>query len=401
MQQQILNFQAPVHLDRKGIIESGSFYTPRVLVEEVERMIKPYICDHNRETVIFDSSAGGGAFSIVMNDNFRFADNDKASCDHLAAFSDPSCVFHTNSLQDVCREKFNISEDAYLVQVGNPPYNDTTSAYKNGEKGKNLCDPDLFDRDLGVSFMKSYDKMRSDLVCVLHPLAYLIKKTNFRRLRNFAANYQLRDSVVFSSKLFKGTGNAKFPIVIALYERAEEGMDHEFIERFPFRIWGQDQKKFCLNNFQTTDGYISKYPPRKNDIKTSPIGLYYYTFRDINSVKRSASFQTESHYNAIVVTPENLFHYAYLFAFKSLFKPKDIWLYGNLSPLMNQDYIEKNQDRLVHYAMAKHPAFKELEQVHLELIRKHYSLPGSKMNDNDVVELETELTHLFEEFTEH
>lgn len=372
---QFLSFQAPSHLDQKGIIESGSFYTPRELVEEVERMIAPYI-EKQEDVTILDSSAGGGAFTLLMGNqcNYRLADSDEESCRHLSIFADSERVFHTNSLHEVDREKFKIEKDSYLVQVGNPPYNDTTSAYKKGEKGKNECDEDLFDRDLGVSFLRSYAKLNSDLVCVLHPLAYLIKKTNFNRLKEFAQNYQLRDAVIFSSKIFLGTGNAKFPIMIGLYEQSEgKGMDYDSIREFQFRVWERD-KHFQLSRYETTDGYIGKYPPRKNDPKESEIGLYYYTFRDINSLKRSASFQAKAHYNAIVVNLENLYQYAYLFAFRTLFTPKEPWLYGNLSPLVNRDFVEKNQSLLVGYAIANHPVFKELDEKILKRIKTHYSV---------------------------
>ncbi len=43
----------------------------------------------------------------------------------------------------------------------------------------------------------------------------------------------------------------------------------------------------------------------------------------------------KSHYNAVTVTVEELYKYAYLNAFKSLFNIDDIWRYGNLSPLVN------------------------------------------------------------------
>lgn len=389
-QQQFLSFQAPSHLDQQGIIESGSFYTPQPLVEEVERMIAPYVEEHTKNCVILDSSAGGGAFTLLMGNqcNYRLADSDEESCRHLNLYADPNRIFHTNSLHEVDREKFKIEENDYLIQVGNPPYNDTTSAYKKGEKGKNECDPDLFDRDLGVSFMRSYDKLSSDLVCVLHPLAYLIKKTNFKRLRTFAENYELRDAVIFSSKIFKGTGNAKFPIMIGLYERADEtgkGMDYDFVRDFEFRVWEQEDIKFKLNRYDTTDGYIGKYPAKKNDPKESQIGLYYYTFRDINSLKRSASFQTKPHYNAIVMTMENLYQYAYLFAFRTLFNPSEPWLYGNLSPLVDQEFVEKNKTLLVSYAVENHPAFKELDESILEKIRAHYSF--SKVSEAQAKEL--------------
>ncbi|MDF1813272.1 MAG: hypothetical protein P1V20_13830 [Verrucomicrobiales bacterium] len=163
----LLDLQSPAHLASDAIIESGSFYTPRHLIDEVDRMVKSFL-EGKEHVIFFDSSVGGGAFCAVMDGyDFRLADVDKTGCDHLAALTDKNRVFQTNSLHEVSREKYSIPEEAYLVQVGNPPYNDTTSAYKKGEKGANECDKDLFDRDLGVSFLRSYDKLKSDLVCVL------------------------------------------------------------------------------------------------------------------------------------------------------------------------------------------------------------------------------------------
>lgn len=384
-----LSIQGPAHLDQKSIIEAGSFYTPRHLVDEVGKMIQPYL-DENDNPIIFDSSVGGGAFTQLMDGyDYRMADSDAVSCNILSAFADRNRVFHSNSLHEVSREKYLIPEDAYLIQIGNPPYNDTTSAYKKGEKGANECDPDLFDRDLGVSFLRSYAKLDSNLVCVLHPLAYLVKETNFKRLRTFRENYILRDAVIFSSSTFSGTGKGKFPIIIGLYEKNHEGMDYEFIRDFQFRIL-DTSKTFQLSKHETTDGFITKYPPRKNDPKESPIGLYYYTFRDINSLLRSASFQTQPHYNAIVVTLENLYQYAYLFALRSLFNPTDRWLYGNLSPLIDRTFVEEHQSELVRYAMAQHPAFSDLPEKTLNQIRSYYGVREKEIS-SVIVDIEAEL----------
>ena len=386
----------PIHLDRKGIIEAGAFYTPRHLVDEVGRMIAPHLRERDEDdVVIFDSAAGGGAFTLIMDErDYRLADSDPVSCETLSRYADPDRVFHGNSLCEISREKYDIPEDAYLVQVGNPPYNDTTSAYKKGEKGTNHCDEDLFDRDLGVSFLRSFNKLKTDLVCVLHPLAYLIKEANFKRLKGFRENYQLRDGVIFSSELFGGTGSAKFPIVIGLYLRTPgDGMNFENIREFSFRVLDRETG-FSLGRYETTDPVIRKYPPRKNDPKESPLGLYYYTFRDINSVRRSASFQTKAHYNAIPVTAENLYHYAYLFAFKSLFDPKDPWLYGNLSPLLDVGFLEANRAEFVEFALARHPAFKELGETEIAAIRSAYSL--APHDPSRIEKLETRFRRFFD-----
>jgi len=178
--------------------------------------------------------------------------------------------------------------------------NDTTSQFKKGEKGQNICDEDLYDRDIGISFLKSYHKLNADVVCVLHPLSYLIKKANFNRLKDFKKNYKLLKGLIFSSELFQGTGTGKFPILLALYEKNIDGMTFDFINDFRFNILDTDET-FVLSNFKTTDGYINKYPPHKNDAQKSPIGLYYYSFRDFNSLKKNASFFTKEHPNGVVV----------------------------------------------------------------------------------------------------
>src|SRR3989344_5858437 len=66
-----------------------------------------------------------------------------------------------------------------IIAIGNPPYNDTTSIIRNSIKDTSIqdkIDADIKTRDLGMSFLLSYDKLKADYVCVLHPLSYLIKK---------------------------------------------------------------------------------------------------------------------------------------------------------------------------------------------------------------------------------
>ncbi len=269
--------------------------------------------------------------------------------------------------------------------VGNPPYNDTTSEFKNGKKGQNICDDDLYDRDIGISFLKSYYKLNADVVCVLHPLSYLIKETNFKRLRNFKDNYKLIKGEIFSSALFHGTGTGKFPILISLYEKSPDGMTFDYIRNFKFNILGSP-KTFVLSDFETTDGYINKYPPRKNDVQKSPIGLYYYSFRDINSLKKNASFITREHPNGIVVTLENLYKYCYLYAFKHLFNPDDAWLYGNLSPLINIEDIEQNKNLYVLYTIKTNKVFREIDNSILKKIANYYKIKFAGVDDVSKIE---------------
>jgi len=375
------------HLPKYKRIQLGSYYTPEKLVNRVHEFIKPYLLNRQKDIVIFDSAGGCGAFLVNINNNdYRIADCDSQACENLKKLFDKSKVFLTNSLVGVSRKKYLIPPTSFLIMIGNPPYNDTTSEFKNGEKGKNICDEDLFDRDLGVSFLKSYHKLEANIICILHPLSYLIKEINFRRLRDFKDNYKLIKGEIFSSELFSGTGLSKFPILVALYERNTEGMTFDYIRQFQFDLLDK-KRKFVLSNYITTDGYIDKYPPSKKDVKISPIGLYYYTFRDFNSLKRNASFITKQHYNGIVVTLENLYKYSYLYALKKLFKPKDAWLYGNLSPLLIDD-LEKNKGIYVSYALKTNRVFEEVDKSIYKKIIDYYKINLGNIDNIDKLEIE-------------
>lgn len=374
------------HLPKNQRIQLGSYYTPEELVHKVHNFIQPYLDNKKRKVVIFDSAGGCGAFLFsVKHYDYRIADCDLNASEFLKQHLDKQNVFHTNSLIEVNRAKYFISPSAFLIMIGNPPYNDTTSEFKNGEKGQNICDEDLYDRDLGVSFLKSYHKLKADIVCVLHPLSYLIKEANFKRLRDFKDNYKLIKGEIFSSALFHGTGTGKFPILLALYEKNPLGMTYEYIRHFQFDILN-DNKKFILSEYKTTDGYINKYPPRKNDIKDSPIGLYYYTFRDFNSLKKNASFITKKHPNGIVVTLENFYKYSYLYSLKSLFNPENLWLYGNLSPLAHIEDAEQNKELYVSYAIKTNKVFKEMSNSILRKVAEFYKVELNKKDDIDKME---------------
>jgi hypothetical protein len=337
--------------------------------------------------VIFDSAGGCGAFIFgIKQYDYRIADRDLKACEFLNQHFDPEKVFYTNSLIDVKRSKYSISPSAYLIMIGNPPYNDITSEFKNGEKGRNECDEDLFDRDLGISFLKSYYKLNANVVCVLHPLSYLIKEANFKRLRLFKDSYKLVKGNLFSSALFHGTGTAKFPIVIALYEKYLFGMSFDHVRQFSFDIYNSSNK-FILSKYETSDEFIDKYPPSKNDVKESPIGLYYYTFRDFNSLKKNTSFMIEKHPNGIVMTLDNFYKYAYLYSLKSLFNPGDAWLYGNLSPLANRKEIEHNKKLYVSYALKKNRIFSKVNPSILGRIASFYNVAISDIDINNIEQI--------------
>lgn len=341
------------HLERDARVKLGAYYTPADLVARVHELIAPYLARLGERAVLFDSAAGYGAFLAGRTGEVRAGEIDPEAVTRLREALPPNTVFPVNALQSPDRAHYGIADDAPLIVVGNPPYNDTTSEFRKGQKGGGAADADLADRDLGISFLKSYARLRADVVCVLHPLSYLIKRANFARLREFAANYRLRRGLLFTSARFGQTSRKGFPVVIALYERGA-GMDYEWLRGFDFELIDQPGT-FRLDTFTTTDGLINKYPPRQHGPQTSDIGLYYYTFRDINSLRRNAGFLAAPHYNGIVVTRRAFHHYAYLHAFKRFFAPANLWLYGNLSPLVDPAWLEANCRDLVAYALSDHP----------------------------------------------
>jgi len=385
------------HLSKEERIKLGSYYTPGNLVNLVVNLIEPYSLKNKKDLIIFDNAAGCGAFLEKINRKpYRAADCDPEAVNFLKKHFDKKKIFLGNSLIGTNRSQYSISDKKFLIMVGNPPYNDTTSEFKNGQKGKISCDPDLKDRDLGISFLKSYDKLKADVVCVLHPFSYLIKETNFKRLKNFKDNYKLKKGILFPSSLFSGTGSIKFPIMIGLYERDEAGMDFKYIQDFRFSTI-DNNRKFQLSKYETTDGYINKYPPRKNDPKDSPLNLYFYTFRDFNSLRKNTSFFSRKHYNGIVVTLENFYKYAYLDALKSLFQPKDSWLYGNLSPLVNQEFLEKNKEVFIEYVLQKKNLSKILNQNLKKQVIEKYGIRSNKIREQN--DLELIIKNHFQSFT--
>ncbi len=62
--------------------------------------------------------------------------------------------------------------------MGNPPYNERTSIMQSSLKNKESMqiDSTLQSRYIGISVLRSYDKLKANFICVLHPLSYLIKK---------------------------------------------------------------------------------------------------------------------------------------------------------------------------------------------------------------------------------
>lgn len=354
-----MNQSKNTHLSKDDVIKNGSIYTPQYLVDLVYSQIINYI---DKETVISDFCSGYGVFieKFQIIGKYCFGTEiDEYCCEKLKIIYPSIKIFKENSLINVSREKYGLESNEKLVIIGNPPYNDTTSQYKKNQKGVLNCDSDLISRDFGISFLKAYNKLNAEFICVLHPLTYLIKKVNFNSLGSFKDNYKLIDATIFSSKEFIGIKktNLDFPVVSALYKKDNNGMDYNYIKNFSFSILNS-LDKLVLNKITTIDGYVQKYP-----FKSKINGLQFYTLRDINALLRNTAF-CENKSNGIKITDETLYQYCWLYFFKNNFSPpKNKFVYGNLSPLYTDKLNNKDfKNSIVSYTYNN-----------CELLHKYYS----------------------------
>jgi len=142
---------------------------------------------------------------------------------------------------------------------------------------------------------------------VLHPLSYLIKKTNFEALGAFKNNYKLTDSVIISSGVFSATlKTTAFPIIIAFYKRTLSGMTYNDIARYKFTT--DSGKTFSIGDDGFLDNYIAKYPNHKT-VAQADTAAYFSTMRNINALKCTATFIDKETGNAMRVTKYKLPYY--------------------------------------------------------------------------------------------
>jgi len=325
------------HLKYKNRINLGSYYTDTKHVDTVWDFIEPHIDD---DFIVLDTSCGYGNFLQKKSNNNKKIGND---IDEVAISSsykniDDACLFNHNALSEVSRRKYKINENDKLCIVGNPPYNDRTSIIRNNIKQINFnIDNNIKTRDLGISFLRSYDKLNADIVCVLHPLSYLIKKTNFNLLKEFSRNYKLIKGKIISSGSFRQTSkNMQFPIVIALYKKEKDGMNCDYIKHFKFEI--QKDLFFKQNSFDYISTYIKKYPNKY--IQADKNSILFWTIRDINALKRNRTFIEKASSNTIVVDKKKLDYYIYIDVFKRYISHVPYYL-GNCDVIINNSLFLK------------------------------------------------------------
>ena len=298
------------HLNHTDAVNLGSYYTPQIIVDLTYSILQKNI-NNIKDFSIVDSSCGYGSFLTKKNIAKRLigADIDQRAISEAKKFVKKVDLTCQNSLFHVSRSSLMIKDDEKIIALGNPPYNDTTSIIRNSIKNasiQNQIDPDIKTRDLGMSFLLSYNKLKADYVCVLHPLSYLIKKANFTLLAKFTKNYRLIDGLIISSHEFSDTSRTMaFPILIALYKRNRLGMGYNYIQNYPFKV--KDNGIFCLKDFDTIVNYVQKYPNKKFLNKSDKPVAKFWTLRDINALKRNRTFINDDTYNTVYILKEKFF----------------------------------------------------------------------------------------------
>lgn len=354
----------PSHLNPKSIVNLGSFYTPEFLVEKAHALLQEYIS--SQKYTLLDSSCGAGNFLLANGfDKIIGADIDKGALDIARSRIDSRItLLHKNTLYNVSRGTFGISESEKLIIIGNPPYNDRTSIVQRTVKNKEAISMDLTlqARDIGISFLRSYEKLQADYVCVLHPLSYLIKKTNFQALKDFAKHYRLLNSLIISSKEFCKNSKKHFPIVMALYKREDGGMDYNYICKFNFQTL--EGKSFRLNDFEYIGRYINKYPNKLKNYQAM-----FYTMRDINALARSKTFLDKANSNTVYVPRDKYSLYCYVDVFKA-FLPHIPYYFGNCDVMIDfakfkgleNSFVQASEEKIYKPEILQY--FKDLLGIH-------------------------------------
>jgi hypothetical protein len=343
------------HLSRKDAVNLGSYYTPKAIVDILFGILRKNISDLGGCTIL-DSSCGYGSF-LYRNGFARRIIGADIDIEALAAAEKGVGVelICRNSLQNVSRQSFAVTEDELLICVGNPPYNDITSIIRNSIKDMSLndrIDPDIKTRDLGISFLLSYNKLKADYICVLHPFSYLIKKTNFSLLKVFAANYRLKDALIISSHEFSDTSRGMaFPILIGLYERGKS-MDYEFIQNFTFPV--KDEGSFRLSDFDYISNYVQKYPNRREFNKSYGPIARFWALRDINALKRNRTFIEADTYNTVYIPMEKLPYYCYIDVFKQ-YADKMPYFIGNCDVIIDHEKFNEIRECFISESVNNNP----------------------------------------------
>lgn len=377
------------HLNYIDTINLGSYYTPEIVVDLAYSILQKNIKNIKNFTIL-DSSCGYGSFLVKNGAAKRLIgiDVDRKAISEAKRIIDGVDFICQNSLLNVCRLNLTIKNEEKLIVIGNPPYNDTTSIIRSSIKDTSVqdkIDSDIRTRDLGMSFLLSYNKLQANYVCVLHPLSYLIKKANFALLSKFTENYKLIDGTIISSHEFSDTSRGMaFPILIALYKRDEAGMNYNYIQNYQFKV--KDDGLFRLKDFDTIVNYVQKYPNKKFLNKNDKPIAKFWTLRDINALKRNRTFIDSDTYNTVYVLMDKLPYYCYIDIFKQ-YADKMPYFIGNCDVIIDNKKFDEIKECFIAQSIHTNPIlknkfkFREIPDAKIKIENYFRELLGSKLGE--------------------
>jgi len=377
------------HLNYIDTVNLGSFYTPEIIVDLTYSILQKNITNI-KDFTILDSSCGYGSFLVKNNIAKRLvgADIDKKAIFEAKKIINNVDFICQNSLLNVCRKNLAIKNEEKLIAIGNPPYNDTTSIIRNSIKDVSVqdkIDSDIKTRDLGMSFLLTYNKLQTEYVCVLHPLSYLIKKANFTLLAKFSQNYKLIDGIIISSHEFSDTSRGMaFPILVALYKKDKNGMTYDYIQNYQFKV--KDGGLFRLKDFDTIVNYVQKYPNKKYLNKNDKPIAKFWTLRDINALKRNRTFIDSDTYNTVYILMEKLPYYCYIDVFKQ-YADKMPYFIGNCDIIIDNEKFNAIKECFIAQSIHTNPIlknkfkFREIPNAKLKIDSYFRELLGSKLGE--------------------
>ena len=343
----MMNLAQQKHLVYTDRVNMGAYYTQDEYVHTAWDMLAPYI---NQKTVVLDSSCGYGNFLNYPVGCRKVGNDIDALAINKAKQNSEVLFFNHNALRGIGREQYNIKDSEDLCVIGNPPYNDKNSIIRQNIKSFNMpIDNNVKTRDLGMSFLLSYNQLKAKFVCVLHPLSYLIKQANFKLLKNFINHYQLIQGKIISSSGFNESSKSmQFPIVIALYKRNHIGTTYQDIANFS---WSVKNTTLQLNAFDDISHYIKKYPNKFKQAKSDD--LFFWTMRDINALKRNQTFVEKFKSNTIIIDKSKLDYYIYVDVFKQ-FSYHVPYYFGNCNVLIDNALFIKYKKYFILEALSRH-----------------------------------------------
>ena len=145
--------------------------------------------------------------------------------------------------------------------------------------------------------------------------------------------------MVIDSKKFTDAKGASFPISISLYQLDKRGMSYEDIKNFSFQL--EDGREFSLNSFQFLTDLVNKYP-KKTFSDEYLDNLFFFTFRDINSIMRNKTFISEVNQYSVPIQKDKLKYYAYIDYFKEEFQNTIPFYLRNMDIFYNPEFREED-----------------------------------------------------------